>query len=349
MTSVCAIILTFNREELLRSCLAAVRAQSVRCGDIIVVDNASTDGTADLLASPEYSDIEVCRLRDNTGASGGFALGMQLGYATGADVLWVMDDDVIADPDALEKLLNARELLHQRGIRPPFVNSLARSPEGVLTNVPRVAMTLNSLDYPIWPAFLEHGLVAIRRSTFVSILLDRDAIQRHGLPIASMFIWGEDSEFTLRISAEQPGFLCGQSRVQHLRALSGNLDLRKEVDPIRLQWHQFRVRNSIYNRRLHGDRLQLLDHMLRHLVLFFRLIRAGDFRRARLLGAGLASGLTFKPQRAFAEEPIDGDNIIHISPRLAKRAKFSRPPRSGNRTTDGMLKPPAQATAQSRP
>src|SRR3546814_4774963 len=80
-STVCAIILTYNREELLQTCLSAVIGQSVPCDYIVVVDNASIDGTAQVLSHARYQDVQVCRLHNNTGASGGFSLGFQLGYA----------------------------------------------------------------------------------------------------------------------------------------------------------------------------------------------------------------------------------------------------------------------------
>src|SRR3546814_2749752 len=97
--------------ELLHTCLSAVIGQSVPCDYIVVVDNASIDGTAQVLSHARYQDVQVCRLHNNTGASGGFSLGFQLGYATGADFIWAMDDDVIPDQNALLKLLDARSCL----------------------------------------------------------------------------------------------------------------------------------------------------------------------------------------------------------------------------------------------
>src|SRR3546814_18840738 len=64
-STVCAIILTYNREELLQTCLSAVIGQSVPCDYIVVVDNASIDGTAQVLSHARYQDVQVCRLHNN--------------------------------------------------------------------------------------------------------------------------------------------------------------------------------------------------------------------------------------------------------------------------------------------
>src|SRR3546814_12750373 len=94
-STVCAIILTYNREELLLTCLSAVIGQSVPCDYIVVVDNASIDGTAQVLSHARYQDVQVCRLPNTIASSGGFRLGSQLGYATGPEFFWSLDDDLI--------------------------------------------------------------------------------------------------------------------------------------------------------------------------------------------------------------------------------------------------------------
>ena len=132
MSSIFAVVLTFDRKELLRACLTAISRQTLPCDGVIVVDNGSSDGTVfrDMLRS-EFSSVEVCRLRENVGAAGGFSLGMRLAVAAGAERIWVMDDDVIAEPDALEKLADGLNFVEQQGAEPPFVVSVARSQGGV--------------------------------------------------------------------------------------------------------------------------------------------------------------------------------------------------------------------------
>src|SRR3546814_14930656 len=70
-----------------------------------------------------------------------------------------MDDDVIPDQNALQKLLDARSCLEDQSVYPPYIVSTARTPAGDLTNTPGVARGRTVLNYPDWPRFLEHGLV----------------------------------------------------------------------------------------------------------------------------------------------------------------------------------------------
>ena len=124
---VCAVVLTYNRKDMLERCLAALAAQTRRCDRIIVVDNASIDGTAAMLGERWQHLVDIYSLRQNVGAAGGFNMGTRLAYGSGADFIWLMDDDVIAEPDALEQLLSAHDLLDRHRIAPPYLVSLPRS------------------------------------------------------------------------------------------------------------------------------------------------------------------------------------------------------------------------------
>ncbi|UXN72564.1 glycosyltransferase [Devosia sp. A8/3-2] len=240
MGGVYAVVLTYNRQSLLRQCLLAIIGQTTACDGIIVFDNASTDGTAEMLQA-EFPAVEIIQAQQNVGAAGGFNLSMQMAIAAGADRIWVMDDDVIAQPDALEHLQASLSLVEADGKYPPFMISTARDPAGELTNVPDIDRRRNSLHYQTRPAYLAYGLAPVTRSTFVSIPVPARTFTAHGYPLASMFIWGEDSEFTLRITKKQPGLMSGASKVTHVRAQAGQLDITTENDERRLRWHQYLV------------------------------------------------------------------------------------------------------------
>src|SRR3712207_5668423 len=114
--TVCAVVVTYNRVDLLRECLEAVTGQTRAPDAVLVVDNASTDGTREMVRE-EFPAVELLELPANEGSAGGFHEGMKAAVARGVDWLWVMDDDTIPAPDALELLLDAPA--HLDGLPPP--------------------------------------------------------------------------------------------------------------------------------------------------------------------------------------------------------------------------------------
>ena len=86
-SNVAAVVVTYNRLELLRQCVEALRAQTTVC-DILIVDNASTDGTAQWLAS--QPDLHYRNTGSNLGGAGGFNCGMRWAVEAGYDYVWVI-------------------------------------------------------------------------------------------------------------------------------------------------------------------------------------------------------------------------------------------------------------------
>src|SRR5436305_13406805 len=176
---VCAVVVTHNRKALLRQSLAALGSQTVPPDRILVIDNASADGTSGMV-SGAFPHAELVRLERNVGGAGGFHEGMRRAHETGADWIWLMDDDTIAAEDALEALLAAAE---PNGLpRPLLLASKAVWTDGRLHPMNAPGTDRRSFDRLVRAA--ARKLVPLRSATFVSLLVSRDAIDRHGLPRA---------------------------------------------------------------------------------------------------------------------------------------------------------------------
>ena len=206
--TVCAVVVTYNRVDLLRECLAAVTAQSRAPDAVLVVDNASTDGTRETVRD-EFPSVEVLALPENQGSSGGFHEGIKTAAARGVDWLWVMDDDTIPAEDALERLLAAR----------------TDFPEAALL-ASKVLWTDGGLHPMNWPGLdprdmddfvgaIERGALRIRANTFPSLLVKRQAVETYGPPRKGFWIWSDDIDFTQRILRHEPGYLIPQSVAVH--------------------------------------------------------------------------------------------------------------------------------------
>ena len=100
---VLAHIHTFNDADIIDRTIAAVRRQTRPVDDILVVDNASTDGT---LEQPSLKHVTVLRHPENRGTSGAIESGFRFALERDYDWIWIFDADSVPEPDALEKLLD---------------------------------------------------------------------------------------------------------------------------------------------------------------------------------------------------------------------------------------------------
>lgn len=307
MHKVFAVILTYNRKDLLARCLNAVYSQSRPCDRVIVIDNASNDGTEKMLLEGDYPDLIVSVLKDNIGASGGYNTGLCLAYQKGADFIWAMDDDVIPEKDALHYLMKADEALKKREKKAAFLISKALTETGFATNTPAVSTLKNRIGYQDWHEMLELGIAAVQRSTFVSILLPRATLTQYGLPIATMFIWGEDTEFTLRVTQETPGYLVGLSKVNHLRQEDGPISILTESNPGRLKLYRYFIRNKLFISRkyyrFNFSRYGMISEFFRAARLFCTLLFKGKFNKAGIVLRGIIESIWFFPEPESADTP----------------------------------------------
>lgn len=300
-TMVIAVILTYNRKDLLARSLAAVMAQTRPCNQVLVVDNASEDGTTEMLQEVDYPSLTAYRLSCNRGAAGGFNAGFRLAYQHGADLVWMMDDDVIPEPDALKSLLDAGNRLCALSVPYSFLISTAFSENGAVTNTPIISLKKNRIGYRNWPALLMYGLMPIERASFVSILVPRVALGEHGLPLSELFIWGEDSDFTLRISRKCPGYLVGSSRVVHLRQEAGPLSIMRETNTARLEYFKKYYRNNIFIAKSHYPAHHYPIAILKVLWTSGRLLARRKPRLAMMLLKSIWESIGFSP----TPQPVD--------------------------------------------
>lgn len=307
MIKVFAVILTYNRKDLLTRCLNAVYSQTRPCDCVIVIDNASTDDTEKMLLKTEYPGLIVSVLKDNIGASGGYNAGLRLAYQKGADFIWAMDDDVIPEKDALYHLMKADKALKKKKSKAAFLISQALTETGLATNTPAISTLKNRIGYRNWPDMLELGMVAVQRSTFVSILLPRAVLAQYGLPITAMFIWGEDTEYTLRITQKTPGYLVGLSKVNHLRQEDGPISILTESNPGRLKLYRYFIRNKLFISRKYYrftfSRYGMISEFFRASRLFFTLLFKGEFNKSAIVLRGVIESIWFFPEPEMADTP----------------------------------------------
>ncbi|MHB1063495.1 MAG: glycosyltransferase family 2 protein [Georgenia sp.] len=210
-----AVVVTFNRMALLEQTLTGLEAQERPVDHIVIINNASTDGTREYLEAREFAvETTIKHLPTNTGGAGGFAEGTDVAYGLGMDAVWLMDDDTVPRPGALGPLVDSLEDAEERlGYLPSFACSL------VLWGQDGSLCEMNTPD-PTWdwarPLSMGASYTLMKSCSFVSALITREAIHAVGLPSANFFIWYDDAEYTQRLSKHRPGIFVGESVVDHL-------------------------------------------------------------------------------------------------------------------------------------
>lgn len=292
---VAAVVVTYNRKTLLQQCIAHLLAQSAAC-DILVVDNASTDGTDEWLAGQaQQPRIKVHRLPSNMGGAGGFNHGMRWAVEAGYDYVWIMDDDCLPESDALEKLMQADALLGgpaQYG----FLSSVVLWTDGHECQMNRQKVCKQCFEHF---ELLKQGVLQIEQATFVSLLFPAETIRRFGLPIKEYFIWGDDIEYTRRVArrGKRPCFMVGQSQVVH--AMKNNTGSNIAVDDMqRLDRYRLAARNESCTYRKDGIKGIALYIARCGRSFLWILTSARDHRLRRIwtLLKGIGQGLLFWPK-----------------------------------------------------
>lgn len=95
-------ITTYNRRDLLRVLLESIRSMTVQPSAIFMIDNENSPATKAL--ADEFNVEHYIGMEENTGGAGGFSRGVEEAYHAGHEWIWVMDDDVSVEPNALERL-----------------------------------------------------------------------------------------------------------------------------------------------------------------------------------------------------------------------------------------------------
>lgn len=191
---VAAVIVTYNRKHLLLKCIESVRNQSRKPDIILIVDNASNDGTLQFLKDRGFADdalFKIINLRENVGGAGGFCVGVSLAVEMGFDWVWLMDDDGYAHVCCLEKLLQGCIQEDVVAISPLVV-------EAESENINSFPFAYKDLKYNI-KEIKKIKFIPLEAHLFNGFLASSGLFSRIGLPRKEFFIRGDEVEFCYRM------------------------------------------------------------------------------------------------------------------------------------------------------
>lgn len=291
MNNTAAIVVTYNRKELLRECINALLS-STRAVDVIIIDNNSTDGTKEYIKDLLSESVIYKRLKKNIGGAGGFSAGMKYAVKKGYEYIWIMDDDTIVKETSLEQLMNVIGTVHNNF---GFLASTVKWIDGsdCKMNMPTYKTNLTNYE----KAYADKGIHPLKAATFVSLLFRAEAIKSVGLPLKEYFIWGDDKEYTIRMSGSFNCYNVEDSEVVHKMNNNEGSNITKD-DIGRIDRYFYAYRNDFATARELGFQemcIYLAGFALNavRVVLFSK-----DNKKTRLkvMFQGLISGMTFRPK-----------------------------------------------------
>lgn len=180
---VVAVVVTYNRQQLLSECITALRNQTRRVDQILVINNGSNDNTEDWLRNQPGIEFFT---QKNIGSGGGFHTGIRLAYEKNYDWIWLMDDDGYPKEDALENLLDgADEKLCLRNC-------------AVINKEDRRSFVWKTGNHAYIDE-VQDSIIENFAHPFNGTLLHKELVTKIGLPKKELFIWGDETEYYHRI------------------------------------------------------------------------------------------------------------------------------------------------------
>ena len=298
-----AVIVTYNRIGLLKECIEAL-AKSDELVDVLIVNNASSDGTKEYLDTVDelYNDIKfyIYNMNENLNGAGGYNYGLNEAAKLNYKYIWLMDDDCIVNRNSYNELLKVADELNDNF---GFLSSKVLWKDGSIckTNVQRKSVARKIRD------FSSH-VVNVDFASFVSCLVKTEDVLNVGLPIKEFIIWTDDLEWTRRLTYKKvyeeakPGYLCNDSVVTHKCANNFGVTIVKDTKE-RLPRYKYIYRNDVVCFRREGIRghIYMIVRNLYHIVRILLFAPYDKLDRINVLLKGYFEGYKYYPDIEYVK------------------------------------------------
>lgn len=262
------VLVTYNRLEKLKVALHCFSLQVNKPAYMIVVNNASTDGTSEFLKAwqkeEEHFEKIVLTLPTNSGGSGGFYEGLSSALLKSANWIWVSDDDAFPQENCL---LVAKEYIENTKNIDEYAALCGSVYNHGQINITHRRRTFNKgIRYRTIPVEVDEYSDNFFCNTFsyVGAILNKDKLKIAGLPQKDYFIWFDDTEHSLRMSKVGKIVCLPQIKIVHDEA----------ADSTSFSWkNYYGIRNRLDLMRRHFPKLLFLYQCFKYLRLGFGLFR----------------------------------------------------------------------------
>lgn len=239
---VVVVTVTYNSSQYLKRQIEALMRSTVQIEKIVVVDNKSNDEHWKNVRKMalDNSKIDLLRQEENLGGAGGFEKGVEyvLEKYPLYNWLWIMDDDAFPREDCLENLLKYKnienvgclspmiygvELQEYQYYHPKNASKFLNSNIAVTTNIKTLA-----------------EITPIEINAFVGPLVKLSVVKKIGVPDGKLFIYGDDREYTYRITREYKMYLVRDAVINHRDEVMEN----GKINPKGIWKEYYHYRNS---------------------------------------------------------------------------------------------------------
>lgn len=249
-TKVAIILINWNSYDLTRDTLNSLSKVTYADFDVIVVDNGSTDGSADQLKTA-FSDVILLHSETNTGFTGGNNIGFRYAMENGYLYTLMLNNDVEVEPDFLEPLVFALDQNERLGAVQPLI--YFHHDRELIWNAGSVRNSWTgetiTLDYNLRDQ--RHERRWIRKNvdwlTGCAFMVRTDVLRLVGPLKEEFFIYYEDVDFSFRI--RQTGYSLGyesSSVIYHMAGVSSKSKIKGPEGYLNSQVHYFNARNRIW-------------------------------------------------------------------------------------------------------
>lgn len=189
------VIVTYNRIDLLKECLYCVDQQALKATEVVLVNNCSTDGTAEFLDDyvRNHKYVKIITTEKNVGGSGGFELGVR-SVSDNCDYVLLIDDDAMLDKDFLAEI----ERNMENGVE-AYSGTIRTDGKIDTSHRRRLRNPVLMIKEDVPEKEYEHPSFYYHLASFCGLLVSKNIINKIGFPKGEYFIWYDDTEYSMRI------------------------------------------------------------------------------------------------------------------------------------------------------
>jgi len=235
------IVLNWNKLQNILECLKSVFLQDYPNYEVVVVDNASTDGSCDVIER-EYPTVCLIKNSTNLGYAGGNNVGIRYAMSKNPDYIWLLNNDLTVERKCLREIIGAAEKSDSIGLVSPIVYHYDRPNQSQFAGSYMNWEDL-SLVYLDWDSEVgeKYEIPSDLCLWGTALLIKRKLIEKIGYLKDEYFAYWEDIEYSLRsIKAGFENVVCKSGKVFHRNEFEEGNGFKKEK-----YFYYFMQRNRI--------------------------------------------------------------------------------------------------------